>query len=62
MKTDMTRIEILEANGIKYERSEDLKWSILTKGDIVVKISVHENKSLNWIESKFGILKHGELW
>ncbi len=58
----MTRIQILEANGIKYERSEDFKLTILTKGDIVVKISVQENKSLNWIESKFGILKHGELW
>jgi len=58
----MTRINILEANGIQMKISKDRKKRVLEKGYISKEFFYHYNIKIDELKSLFGEIAHEECW
>lgn len=60
--SDYSRLDILKANGITTNYSNDIRTIICTKGTKSYTLSVFQNTYLENIEKVFGELIHREYW
>jgi hypothetical protein len=58
----MTRIEILEVNGIEMIISEDKKTRTLKKDGVEKKFHYQGRVSIEQMEKLFGKIKHSKRW
>ena len=58
----MTRVEILEANGIKMLISNDRKKRAFKKGRKFIEFRYHQVVKIEAIEKLFGKIKYKKFW